>query len=80
MLTNSQWQLSSDHAEKADFGIGEITTREQERFVRTEIKIVLGKNGGYMPSSLGVRLISVGRQAGSETKIFAIRQLQFSEF
>ena len=27
-----------------------------------EIIIALGKNGGYMPCSLGGRLISVGRQ------------------
>ena len=47
-------------------------TRKQERFTRTEINIALGKNGGYMPSSLGSRLISVGRQAVSEMKIFAI--------
>ena len=38
-------------------------TRKQERFVRMEINIVLGKNGGYMSSSLGGRSISVGRQA-----------------
>ena len=38
--------------------------QKQERFVRTEIKFVLGKNGGYMPSSLGGRSIVVGRQAG----------------
>ena len=37
--------------------------QKQERFVWTEINIVLGKNGGYMPSSLGSRLISVGRKA-----------------
>ena len=41
-----------------------------------EINFVLGKNGGYIPSSLGGRSISVGRQegrqAGSETKIFVI--------
>ena len=35
----------------------------------TEISIALGKNGGYMPSSLGG---SVGRQAVSESKIFVI--------
>ena len=29
-------------------------------------KLCPGKNGGYMPSSLGGRLISVGRQAVSE--------------
>ena len=45
-----------------------------------EINLALGKNGGYIPSSLGGRLISVSRQAGSETKNFAIQQLQFSEF
>ena len=45
-----------------------------------EINFALGKNGGYILSSLGGRLISVSRQAGrqagiqvgSETKIFAI--------
>ena len=41
--------------------------------VRVDIKnFALGKNGGCIPSSLGGRSISVGRQAGSETKIFAI--------
>ena len=40
-----------------------------------EINLVLGKNGGYIPSSLGGRSISVGRQAVSETKIFAILRL-----
>ena len=29
----------------------------------TEINSAGGKNGGYIPSSLGSRLISVGRQA-----------------
>ena len=38
-------------------------TQKQERLMRMEINIVLGKNEGYMPSSLGSRLISVGRQA-----------------
>ena len=36
------------------------------------VNIVLEKNGGYMLSSLGGRLISMGRQAGSGTKIFTI--------
>ena len=36
---------------------------KQEKFAQTEINIALGKNGGYIPSSLGVRSISVGRQA-----------------
>ena len=39
-----------------------------------------GKNGDYMLSSLDSRSISVSRQAVSEMKIFAIRQLQFIEF
>ena len=33
--------------------------------MRTEINFVLGKNGGYIPNSLGGWSISVGRQAGS---------------
>ena len=40
-----------------------------------EVYFALGKNGGYIPSSLGGSLISVGRQAGSEMKIFVIQQL-----
>ena len=32
--------------------------------MQTEIKFALGKNRGYIPSSLGTRLISVGRQVG----------------
>ena len=54
--------------------------RKQQKFVRTVINIAPGKSGCYMPSSLGGRLMSVGKQAVSETKIFVIRQLQFSEF
>ena len=38
-------------------------TRKQQRFMRTEINIALGKNEGYIPSSLGGRSINVGRQA-----------------
>ena len=54
--------------------------------MQKEIKFALRKNGGYIyiPSSLGGRSISGGRQAGrqvgSEMKIFMIRQLKFSEF
>ena len=40
-----------------------------------EINFALGKNGGYIVSSLGGRSISMGRQAGSEMKIF-----QFDNF
>ena len=43
--------------------------------MQIEINFALGKNEGYISSSLGGRLISVGRQVGSETKIF-----QFSNF
>ena len=41
--------------------------------MRTEINFELGKNGGYVPSSLGGRSISVDRQAGSEMKIAVVR-------
>ena len=40
----------------------EITKQKQERFMRTEINFALGKNGGYIPNSLGDRSISVDRQ------------------
>ena len=66
MPSNSQCQLTSDMQNKPTYGIQGITKRKQERFMQTEINIVLGKNGGYIPSSLGGRLISMGRQAGSE--------------
>ena len=46
-----------------------------------EINFALGKNGGYIPSSLGGRSISLGRQTVSGwDKKFVIWQLQFSEF
>ena len=49
--------------------------------MQTEINFALGKNGGYIPSSLGDKSISVGRQAiVNEMEIFMIPQLQFSEF
>ena len=47
----------------------QIMTQKQERFVRMVINIILEKNGCYMPSSLGSRLISVGRQASVRRKI-----------
>ena len=46
--------------------------------MQTEINFHLGKNGGYMPSSLGSRLISVGRQAVSEG--VGQKLLQFENF
>ena len=60
---NNVW-LYSHHAEKL--------TQQQERFMRTKINFALGKNGGYIPSGLGGRSISVGKQALIETKFFAI--------
>ena len=39
-----------------------VNATKYERFVQTEINFVLGKNGGYMPSSLGGRSILVVRQ------------------
>ena len=62
---------------KLTCGIQGITTRKQERFMWTIINITLEKNGCYMPSSLGNKSISVGRQAMGEMKNFAIQQLQF---
>ena len=56
----------SHHAEKLTYQRREIMTLKQEKLMQTETNIVLGKNGGYMLSSLGGRLISVGRQAVSE--------------
>ena len=47
-------------------------------FVRTEIDFVMGKNGGYMPSSLGGRSFIVVRQADKNIAIsenFKIWQL-----
>ena len=49
-------------------------------FVRTEINFVLGKNGDYIPSSLGGRSFIVVRQADENlavSKIFKIWQLYF---
>ena len=58
-------------------------TRDNIRITRKvdayKNKLCLGKNGGYMPSNLGGRLISMGRQAVSEMKYFVIGQLQISE-
>ena len=42
------------------------TITSRKGFCRWKINFALGKNGGYMPRSLGSRSISVGRQAGSE--------------
>ena len=44
----------------------------------TKINFALGKNGGYIPCSLGGRSISVGRQAARQ----AVKQtfLQFDNF
>ena len=45
-------------------------------------KLCPGMNGGNIPSILGDRSISVGRQAGrqSDEKFWKILQLQFNEF
>ena len=45
-------------------------------------KLCLGKNGGYIPSSLGGRSISVGRQGGRQAGRRAVRRkfLQFDSF
>ena len=54
--------------------------QKYERFVQTEINFVLGKNGGYMPSSLGGRSILVVRQTDKNlavSKNFKLRLLSF---
>ena len=42
------------------------TKASKVRAERNKINFALGKNGGYMPSSLGSRLITVGKQAVNE--------------
>ena len=66
----SIWSLCSHHAEKLTYQTREIMTQYQERFVRIEKNLSLGKNGGYIPSSVGGRSIRVGRLAGRQ----AVRQ------
>ena len=54
--------------------------QKQERFVRMEINFILGKNGGYMPNTIGGRSIVLVRQADENlavSKKFKIQQLQF---
>ena len=41
-------------------------TRQQERFMQMEINFANGNNQGYIPSSLGGRSISVGKQKGRQ--------------
>ena len=48
--------------------------------MQTEINITLGKNEGYMPSSLGGKSISVGRQAAGETKISTLLATPVASF
>ena len=70
----------SDHAaiytRNSRFTEDESKRHKKQRFVRTEINFVLGKNGGYMPSSLGGRPFVVVRQADENlavNKKFKIR-------
>ena len=42
-----------------------------------EVTFTLGENEGYIPGSLGDRLISVAGQTRSEMKLFALKQFQF---
>ena len=57
--------IYSHHAEKQIYQRQEIVTQKQERFIRTEINIVLGKNKSYMPRVVDL-LVWAGRQAVSE--------------
>ena len=54
--------IASHHAEKPTYQRRETMTQEQERFMRKETNFALRKNGGYIPSSLGGRLVSMDRQ------------------
>ena len=63
---NSQWQLSSDHAEKANLGNTRDNDTKTRKVWANGNKHCPGKNGGNVPSSLGSRSISVGRQVGIE--------------
>ena len=59
----STWRLSSDNAEKVNLrDMKDNDTKIGKVYVDGN-KHCPGKSGGYMPSSLGSRLISVGRQA-----------------
>ena len=55
-----------------------MMTRKQERSMWTEINIALGKNEYYMPSSLGSRSISVGRQSGRQAGSEMFRSHSFT--
>ena len=59
---NSQLWLYSNHAVKSTYQRQETMTQKQERFMWMEINFALGKNGGYMLSSLGGKSISMGTQ------------------
>ena len=55
--------ICNDHAEKSNLrDTRDNDTKTRKVHVDGNINIVLGKNGGYMPSSLGSRSISVDRQ------------------
>ena len=59
----STWRLSSDNAEKVNLrDMKDNDTKIRKVYVDGN-KHCPGKNGGYIPSILGGRLISVGRQA-----------------
>ena len=68
MPNNSQWRLSSNNAEKVNLGDTRDNDMKTRKVQQTVINIALGKNGCYIPN----RLISLGRQAVSETKKFVI--------
>ena len=74
-------EIMQNTQEKVDLCTeNESKHHKNERFVWTEINLVLEKNGGNTPSSLGSRSIVVVRQADkvlAVCKIFKIRQLQF---
>ena len=70
--------MQNSNQEIANLQKTKVNAIKKQRFVWMEINFVLGKNRGYMPNSLGGRLLIVVRQADENlavSKHFKIRQL-----
>ena len=70
--------MQNSTQEIADLQKTKVNTIKMKRFMRMEINFILGKNGGYIPSSLGGRSFIVVRQADKNLAIiknFKIQQL-----
>ena len=63
-MGTQQFSMTATQPSRRKANLPETRDNDTTRKVRvSEIDFVLGKNGGYIPSSLGGRLISVSRQA-----------------